>query len=473
MNATFYSFYKKKNSTAQPSDSGITVDIKLKDNVSVMNPVFIMQNVNARSCNYFKWNNRYYFVTDFIYVTHNLYEVHGTIDTLATYKSQISNYSCFVERCADSNYYDTMINDNYVSQKQSAVFKYNRYALGGGTSVMSEGSWILRAIGQGTTDQSPCVATYVLSTDDMKYVFNFLYGESNYGDLLADASVKVLFDPLKYVISVTYIPMSRNYWGTPTGTDTVKLGWFDTGRSCVRLYNEYVEQNHLLTFPSGLTYSDWRKFDSAFCKTQLYLPGAGMVDIDPYALKDGIWCTYTINANGNVDYVLRLNESNSGSGSNTVIQSVSGNLGVQIQLTQARPNFEAMVTAATAAISATAGTAASIASLDFGGGVERAANGLRDTTINAVASMQPIPTITGSQDSPYQALNWHDIILMCRQMDTGSIPTSRLGKPCCKNVQLGNLSGYIKCAGASINAGVTDIEKNIVNGFLNQGFYME
>ena len=146
---------------------------------------------------------------------------------------------------------------------------------------------------------------------------------------------------------------------------------------------------------------------------------------------------------------------------------------MQVQLTQAKPNFEAMVTAATSAISSTAGSVASFASLDFGGGIERAANGLRDTTINAVASMQPIPTITGSQDSPYQALNWHDMILICRQMDTGEIPTSRLGRPCCKNLKIGNLSGYVKCAGASLSAGATDIEKNIINGFLNQGFYFE
>ena len=44
MNAIFYAFEKKKNSTARPGSgvSSATIAIELKDDTSVINPVFIM-----------------------------------------------------------------------------------------------------------------------------------------------------------------------------------------------------------------------------------------------------------------------------------------------------------------------------------------------------------------------------------------------------------------------------------------------
>ena len=56
-------FTKKPNSTKQPSGSGTQLDVRLKENCSVLNPIFIVNGYNL-SHNYIKWGSRYYFIDD-------------------------------------------------------------------------------------------------------------------------------------------------------------------------------------------------------------------------------------------------------------------------------------------------------------------------------------------------------------------------------------------------------------------------
>ena len=90
MNITYWTGYsKKKNSTAQPT-SGTDATVYLKDNCSILNPVFDCQGV-PDSVNYIYVSDfwRYYFVSDVVHMTADRIEIHCSVDVLATYKSQI------------------------------------------------------------------------------------------------------------------------------------------------------------------------------------------------------------------------------------------------------------------------------------------------------------------------------------------------------------------------------------------------
>lgn len=84
MTATFWSnFSKRQNSTLQPSTAGTSYTVYLKDNVSVLSPVFLIDGIDL-SVTYCRWNGRYYFVRDIILSNNNIYQVSCEIDALAT-----------------------------------------------------------------------------------------------------------------------------------------------------------------------------------------------------------------------------------------------------------------------------------------------------------------------------------------------------------------------------------------------------
>ena len=107
---------KEKNSTFQPSH-GTEIEVKLKENTSLMNPVFIITKNIHELIRYVYWvdTSRYYFVDDVVSVTNTISEVHCSVDVLATYKTYIGQSSQYVLRSASA--FDTDIIDNLYPTK--------------------------------------------------------------------------------------------------------------------------------------------------------------------------------------------------------------------------------------------------------------------------------------------------------------------------------------------------------------------
>ena len=110
----FTDFTKIKNSTKQPA-GGQQIGCFLKDDTSLLRPVFILDTPIA-SYTYVQAFGKYYFVSDVVNLDANRCEVHCVLDVLATYKADIVNYPAFVERSAVL--FDEYVNDPLLSQKQ-------------------------------------------------------------------------------------------------------------------------------------------------------------------------------------------------------------------------------------------------------------------------------------------------------------------------------------------------------------------
>ena len=94
---TWSNFTKRRNSTKRPGSGGTQHDCKLKEATSIERPTFLLQS-NDFTINYVQAFGHYYFVDDIKSVRQDLIEVSCSIDVGATYKSQIGNYTAFVER---------------------------------------------------------------------------------------------------------------------------------------------------------------------------------------------------------------------------------------------------------------------------------------------------------------------------------------------------------------------------------------
>lgn len=91
------------------------VSCKVKDTMSVERPVIMLEysgdmtNVNYV---YIPKFSRYYFVTDVIPMTGGRYELHCYVDVLESYKNQILNLTCIIDKQENERMANKYYNDN-------------------------------------------------------------------------------------------------------------------------------------------------------------------------------------------------------------------------------------------------------------------------------------------------------------------------------------------------------------------------
>lgn len=97
MDIYLYNNTKRLNSTKEaPTVSRTLTDCYLKDNCSIISPVIRIKDTSKPDENYFKFLDRYYWITDVVSITNDIFEIHGEVDPLTTYRSSILGTPAFV-----------------------------------------------------------------------------------------------------------------------------------------------------------------------------------------------------------------------------------------------------------------------------------------------------------------------------------------------------------------------------------------
>lgn len=468
MNVYMTQYSKRANSTARPADTSsytLVADCQLKQPSSVVNPVFILSqssfSVNYNFCYIPDWG-RWYTIDDVVYLTGQRVEVTLSCDYLATWRSNISGYTAYVERCADSDYYDTTVEDNYLSNSTTiANSQIATTALSGGFEWIT-GFYILRTVGRNASASG--ISSYILTYSQLASVLSFMFTDSNFSDVISDSTVKSFFNPFQYIVDIKWIPYDYSSLQTDILLQSnVTFGWWDSGVAGYLLPSTFGGVTFYATsinIPEN-AFSDWRRYSDRFSNYLLYLPGVGTVNISANETWEGLCCTYDLDlVTGEAICILysgRLNDAHEATG--CMISSYKTRFAVPVQIGQLAST--AFTTAA--GIGSTLG---SLLTLDIGGAIETAVN----TTKSA---LQPTPSINGTTGERYVLQANPTIKMSINNLTSCDYPTTVAGRPCYKNIQLGNLSGYVKCGGASLSLPGYDTDAEAVNGALNSGFYME
>lgn len=460
MQITLYkNFSKRRNSTKQPT-GGTTADVVFKDGCSTENPVFLIHGVDL-DVNYIGFNSGYYYVDDIVLGNNHIYELHCSIDVLATWRSLIGSYNTFIERSASA--YDQMINDRFLSSTQqitnSAV---------GTTSVGfdSTGCYVFRTIG---VDSNGDTGLFLYATDDLEVVGE-IYNNTAYGvtQSIIDQIVQGLgmsaLDTSQYLQSVMWVPYALSGL-TGASTNEIVLGFYQadvTGRGVKKLSITNKGTSTTLVLPTN-AYSDFRAGNPQFSVYNLYLPGVGTVGLDSlHASRGTVSISMDVDLiSGAVAYVLK--HVNSG----CIIATFTGQLGVNIPLVSTAVN-------SAGAVESFAGTAASVAAAVASEnyfGAAAAAVGGTVSTVNTLTSAQG--SLNGYTGNIGFAKRQHQVLCSVVNYGSKSFPDSVGGRPLYEYRQINTLSGYVKCGGASIDIPGAGPNKDAVNSYLNGGFYYE
>ena len=461
MQITLYkNFSKRRNSTKQPS-GGTTADVVFKDGCSTENPVFIINGVDL-DVNYIGFNSGYYYVDDIVLGNNNIYELHCSIDVLATWRALIGSYYTYIERAESA--YDIMINDSMLSSTQKVD-----YAASAVTDMGFEsGCYIFRT--------ASLNGPKLYLTEDPR-IIGQLYNNVAYDmtmteieNILKSLGMSAL-DCSQYLLSVMWFPLTHAHFPSPNQghkVSNIGLGFKDvdisqTGFDVYEIVNVYDTGEITLNIPHPVTPEDFRISSPNFVKYSIWLPGVGTVNLNP--IDGGRSGSHKIRAyidmiTGAVTY--EITHATTGN----IVATFDGRIGVDYPMVTTGMNTANVLESTVGAVGG------AIAAYETGGAAAAAMSGLSGALDVARSLGGPQGNMNaGGNRAALHFLN--DVIVSIELMESKQFAGNRVGRPLCEYRTINTLSGYIKCGAASIDIPGAAPNKDAVNAYLNSGFYYE
>lgn len=450
----YTAFTKKQNSTKQPlASEGTEITCTLKEPTSIVNPVFVLE--STLKYNYIQWSNRYYFVNDIIYINRTQCEYHCTVDPMASWKTSIGNLTEFVAR-SQSSYNPSLIDAIYpvtcgVSTHYTAIPKFNY--------TSSTGMFVLGVV-NGATQGSGSIAYYVLNASQLSSLRDLLFSAFWLDGTQTDITLntqKELINPFQYIVSCNWFPMT-----TSAGSShAVRFGWWSTSDSGSPVYGNLLSNSDrnwsditTITLPSHPQSSTRGNYlnSAPFTQHVLYMLGFGRIPIDPgYFITLHDMVVYV-----KVDFFTGVGRLVISNGSGDKIMEMSTQVGVPIQLSQFTENYADPVISALDFVG-------NILTLDFAGAAS--------SVETAAKAAMPTMMITGSTGSTIDYTTAPCVISEFRTQTPMDV--SHFGRPLCSTAQISTLSGYIKTENAEVEIPATQIEREMISGIMDGGFYYE
>lgn len=457
MEIKLYNFSKKENSTAVPSSDGTTVNVRLKQDCSVTDPVLILDGFNnAFNFNYAyiaAWS-RYYFLSRVVYISNDLMELTLHVDTMASYRSQIRSYTGFIalsaseidNRIADSRYLVKSTVVHHESANSDTMQYWN-----------TNGTYVIRTVGKGT-DSAFGIGTYAITALQLNDVLSFLFDEDNFKDQLSDAVTKTFFNPFQYIVSIQWFPFVSSAFGGTT-VNRIPLGWWnaDVDRAVV-VTTKSINSRLDIVRPAG-TFGDFRDYSSKYTQLKVYLPCVGVVDLCPLEFYDDSYALYYIDTLTGSTVVRLFNSA----GEN--ISSFNAQLSAEVQIGQ----MGTIVNTTLSTAGNVAGAIGSFMTGNVGSGIKSSIAAAQSAT----EIMQPTPSMLGQAGTASAITILPFSATEITQYATTVPDTITQGGMCMKRGTVSAHSGYCQMQDASISLPAFESEIVTVNGMLNSGFYIE
>lgn len=455
MQAIFYKFSKRKNSTAVPDGHGNERNLTVKNGSSIITPTFLVTG-ESFDYNYCSFNGRYYWITDITSVRNELWEVQCRVDVLASWKNEILNSKGFIKYSSSDNNQNIKDGRNVVTSNVERTASYLNMQM-----FDVNGSYILATL------SGP-------ASEAVNNSFSVLYGmesgslgalaqEFNSPDALT--AIRQYFDnPTETIVFCRWLP--RNLIGGPTRIVPVKFGDYESSVTGTLIEDNYATEIGDITIPWQK--SDFRNYEP-YSSAILYLPGVGNVSIPLSSLAGldvlSIQCV--------MDYVTNQihYQVADGTGAN-IIGTYSGSVGVDIPISAIQSGNVGGILAGIGGIAGGIGAIATGgmslgAAAAIGGGLYAAGVSSLSQNIRATGSF------SGGYNVKAGGTTIHLEIFRNQSVQEPSEYVDTIGNPCMKTRNINGLSGYCQTEDFQVSGNMLDTEKSEINNLMNGGVYIE
>lgn len=466
MQATFYQFAKRTNSTKRPS-GGQDFGIDLKAPCNIIDPeikIATQSDPTGYNYCYLPTFSRYYWVKNWTYAG-GLWVASLTVDTLASYRDQIGYSTEYVVR--SSAKYDGTISDSLYPAKATVQSVTNAFQ-GGFAETISGGFFVIGFIAKAAN--SIGAVTYVVMTPgNAKKLSAKLLTDVSYLSIdnteISDSLTKVLFNPYQYIVSCNYFPFSiAEITAHLPLVSSVDVGWWSVDIPCWILGadNNKLTKSVSVSIPKHPQAASRGGYCNASPYTDytIFLQPFGVIPLDASKLWGAVALSiqYTVDLFTG-DSILRMFTD-----TNQLVHETTAKLGVPIQLSNITfdiPSGGGLLQTGVAAAFGGLQAALSGGSFsDVGNGILNAAQ----ATNADVASKGATGSTIAFDSVPYMVARFKIL--------TDDNNTDH-GRPLCKRVQISTIPGYIMVDDPDIALAATAEEIDSVKSYMKNGFFYE
>ena len=466
MQATFYQFAKRTNSTKRPS-GGQDFGIDLKAPCNIIDPEIKIATQNDPTgynyC-YLPTFSRYYWVKNWTY-SDGLWNASLTVDTLASYRDQIGYSTEYVVR--SSAKFDGTISDG-LYPATAEVRSVTSAFQGGFSETISGGFFVIGFIAKAAN--SIGAITYVVMTPgNAKKLSAKLLTDVSYLSIdnaeISDSLTKVLFNPYQYIVSCNYFPFDVAELAAHLPlVSNVDVGWWSLDIPCWILG---ADNNNLTKSVSvGIPKHPQAASRGGYCNASpytdytIFLQPFGVIPLDASKL----WGAATLSIQYTVDLFTGDSILRMFTDTNQLVHETTAKLGVPIQLSNITfdvPSGGGLLQTGIAA--AFGGLQAALTGgsfSDVGNGILNAAQ----ATNADVASKGATGSTIAFDSVPYMVARFKILV------DDNNVDH---GRPLCQKVQLFSIPGFIMVDDPDIALPATAAEIDSVKSYMKNGFFLE
>lgn len=478
-NVELYTFSKKENSTLRPSSSPVTLACIIKRGSGLISPKIELDlGLNtAPTWNYCYIPNfdRYYFISEW-YNDKALWIANLTIDVLATYRTEIGSANLYALRSSAS--YDGRIPDIFYPTKVNSTFDTN--TVGNPWQTPNNGCFVIGVVSK--TPNYGSINYYVLTRQAMQDLIQGLLDNTitNSGGQpinnfnLEDASVGLqlaLVDPLQYIKSAIFIPLSYNdvpkipapinvitVFNYPITVSSQHGIILDTPEAIIS--KTFTITKHPQTASRGNFVNT-----SPYTNISLIVPPFGTIELDTTVLCD-------LNS---FDVEIRI-DTTSGLGilevkaHGIVLNKLEAQIGVPIQLSQVTRDYLGSFNNIMSAGSSIASAIGSGIGGNIAGAISSGFGALSGIG-NAIASLVPRSHSIGSGGNYAQLYETPRVDFQFFELVDDDIAHN--GRPLCQMVNCSSNTGYYLIQDGDVAISGTREEAQQIKNYLESGFYWE
>lgn len=474
--ATFYTFSKRKNSTARPS-GGSSKNIYIKDPSSVLSPQILLETSNPTAYNYcyIPTFDRYYFISDWV-SDHGMWQANCVVDVLASWKNSINSSVQYVVRSGSKS--NTYVVDNAypmtsefthqttsISSKPFGNSGESRYILGATNCDTSGGTKIGGATYYHLTEaQMTSIISTLLSGD----YFGIGATEAAFG--ITPALVKTIMSPIEYIGECYLLPYNIlenqialaapfkcGWWSIPNLSASYPIMDSSFGNKAVKIWEQ---TNIVLPSHPDNTHGFYTNLPP-YTKHTLYAGPFGTVQLDPAYIANSASITLLVEADfkGWCRLLVRTDSSHGDS----VFTLAQCNVSTPISLSQAKNNiFTGMANivqnGANLGISTSEGNISGIIGSAAGVG-------------NAITTM--FPSFEGKGAGASIAALTRDWFIESSFSRLTESASGIFGSPLMESIELSELSGFCQIQEPQIDFACYSSEHDEIAQFMSNGFYLE
>ena len=476
----FFTFKKRKNSTAIPTGAALTTaSVLLKAGTTLENPTFILKTDSIAQFaiyNYIHVSDfgRYYFIENRKYNTGSQIELTCSVDVLGSFRTEIFALTgVFFEYCSD-------VTSDIVDQRLCTK-SVPSYAVSNGTlahtTFTANGCVIISSTGDNTT------GLYILqNASDIYTIFdgidwtNETVAGTTVEDILVNGFQRMIdvfqqfFEKdsatrnLKSAMSFPWVTHSS---AIGSAVSPLKIGAFNTQKTVYKVANKIVTDQVTLTIP--WIGGDWRKAGN-FTRLILYAPLFGVISLPVESLisDTSIRISYAFSyENGDVSMQVE------GTTSNHIVASAFTNASSSMAIGDSNISNSKVASAVAQGM----GAITALALAETTGGASAALGGLATAGVNLNNALGGEGMLGGGGYGGFACAaldkTFHLYCITSDLSDTPANMGAAYGYPNFKTGSLTGKTGYTKLRECTFGGSGSKEENDLISRYLNGGFYIE